>query len=51
MEGKPQKRLKDVSADEKGVHAVAHYCGISPTGSNSTTGQVHKIVKVLEEIH
>jgi len=33
MEGKPQKRLKEVSADEIGrlIQAVAYYCGISPT--------------------
>jgi len=37
MEGKPQKRLKEVSADEKGrlIQAVAHCCGFSPTESNS----------------
>jgi len=30
MEGKPQKRLQDVNADEKGllIEAVDHYCGI-----------------------
>jgi len=53
MEGNPQKRLQDVSADEKRglFQAVAHYCGTSPTGSNTTTGQIRRIVEVLEETH
>jgi len=53
MEGKPQQHMQEVSADEKGrlVQAVAHYCGISPTGSNITTGQNRRIVEFLEEIH
>jgi len=40
MEEKHQKRLKEVSADEKGrlIQAYALYCGFSPTGSNSTKG-------------
>jgi len=40
MEGKPQNRLLEVSADEIGrlIQAVALFCGISPTGSNTTTG-------------
>jgi len=40
MDGKPQDRLQEVSADETGrlIQAVALYCGISPTGSNTTTG-------------
>jgi len=40
MEGKPQNRLQEVSADEIGrlIQAVALYCGISPTRSNSTKG-------------
>jgi len=44
---------KEVSADEKGclIQAVAHYCGTSPTGSNTTAGQIRTTVKVLEEIH
>jgi len=38
MEGKPQNRMQEVSADEIGlqIQAYALYCGISPTGSNST---------------
>jgi len=38
MEGRPQNRLQEVSADEIGhqIQAYALYCGISPTGSNST---------------
>jgi len=53
MEGRLQKRLQQVSADEKGrlIQAVAHYCGTSPTGSKITTGQVRGIVEVLDEIH
>jgi len=53
MERKPQKRLQGVSADKKGrlVQAVAHYCATSPTGSNTTIGQIRRIVEVLEEIH
>jgi len=41
MEGKPQNRLQAVSADEIGclIQAVALYCGISPIGSNTTTGE------------
>jgi len=40
MEGKPQNRMQEVSTDEIGrlVQAVALYCGISPTESNTTTG-------------
>jgi len=51
-EGQPQNRLQEVSADEIGrlIQAVAHYCGISPTGSNTTTGQIRRIVAVLEDI-
>ncbi|XP_037727972.1 uncharacterized protein LOC119558648 isoform X1 [Drosophila subpulchrella] len=39
MDGKPQNRLQEVSADEIGclIQGVAHYCGILPTGSNTTT--------------
>jgi len=49
MEGNPQNRLQEVSADEIGrlIQAVVHYCGISPTGSNTTTGQIRRIVEVL----
>jgi len=38
MEGKPQNRLQEVSADATGriTQAVALYCGLSPTGSNTT---------------
>jgi len=52
MEGKPPNRLQEVSANEIGrlIEAVAHYCGISPTGSNTTTGQVRRIVAVLKDI-
>jgi len=49
MEGNPQNRLQEVSADEI-IQAVAHYCGISPTGSNTTTGQIRRTVAVLEDI-
>jgi len=51
MGGKPQKHLKEVSADKKGhiIQAVAHYCGTLPTGRNTTTGHVRRIVEVLEE--
>jgi len=40
MEGNPQNRMQEVSADEIGrqIQAYALYCGISPTGSNSTKG-------------
>jgi len=40
MEGKPQNRIQKVRADEIGrqIQAYALYCGISPTGSNSTKG-------------
>jgi len=50
---KSQKRLQEVSADEKGrsFQAVAFYCGTSPTGSNTTKWQICGIVEVLEEIH
>jgi len=53
MEGKPQKRMQVVSADEKVrlIQAVAHSCGISPTRSNTTTGPIRRIVEVLKEIH
>jgi len=46
MKEKPQKRLKEVSADEKGhlIQDFAHYCGTWPTGSNTTTGQIRRIV-------
>jgi len=44
MEGKPQARLQEVKA-------VAHYCATPPTGSNTTTGQIRRTFKVLEEIH
>jgi len=52
MEGKFQNRLHEVSADEIGrlIQAVARYCGISPTGSNTTTGQIRRIDAVLEEV-
>jgi len=52
MEGNPQNRQQEVSADEIGrlIQAVAHYCGISPTGSNTTTGKILKIIAVLEDI-
>jgi len=51
MEGKPQNRLQ-VSADEIGrlIQAVAHYCRISQTGINTTTGQIRRIVALLEDI-
>jgi len=50
---KALKRLQEVRTDEKGrlIQAVAHYCGISPTRSNTTTGKIGRIVEVLEEIH
>jgi len=53
MERNPQNRQQDVSADETGrlIQAVAQYCGTSPTGSNINTGQIHKLVEVLEGIH
>jgi len=40
MEGNPQNRMQEVSADEIGrqIQAYAIYCGISPTGSHSTKG-------------
>jgi len=49
MKGKHQKRVQDVSADEKGrlIQGVALYCGTSPTGSTT----IPSIVEVLEEIH
>jgi len=45
--------MQEVSADEIEcqIQAYALFCGISPTGSNSTKGQVRRIVEVLEEIH
>jgi len=38
MKVKPQNRLRKVSADKKGrlIKAVAHYCGTSPKGNNTT---------------
>jgi len=38
MEEKPQNRIQKVRADEIGrqIQAYALFCGISPTGSNST---------------
>jgi len=50
MGGKPQ-HLQEVSADDKRhiIQAVAHYCGTSPTGSNTTTGHIRRLVEVLEE--
>jgi len=40
MEGELQNRTQKVRADEIGrqIQAYALYCGISPTGSNSTKG-------------
>jgi len=40
MEGEPQNRMQEISADEIGPHIqdYALYCGISPTESNSTKG-------------
>jgi len=44
MEGKPENRLQEVSADDIGrlIQAVAHYCSISPkkyfTRRNTTSG-------------
>jgi len=40
MEGKRHNRIQKVRADEIGrkIQAYALYCGISPTGSNSTKG-------------
>jgi len=35
----------------KNEWAVAHYCGISPTETNTTTGQTCRIVEEVEEIH
>jgi len=32
------------------IQADAHYCGISRTGSNTTTGPMRKIDEVLEEM-
>jgi len=39
MEGKHQNQLQEVSVDEIGrlIQAVALYCGILKTGSNTTT--------------
>jgi len=52
MEGKPQNRLQEVRADElRLIQAVAHYCETWPTGSNTTTGQIRRIVEVLDKIH
>nr|XP_036678466.1 uncharacterized protein LOC118879674 isoform X2 [Drosophila suzukii] len=50
MVGKPQKRLQDVTTDEirRIIQAVAHYCETSPTGTNTTTGQIRRINEVLE---
>jgi len=39
MEGKPQDRMQEVSADEMGRQIQALDCGISPTGSSSTKGK------------
>jgi len=46
---KHQKRLKEVSANEKGrlIQAVAHYWGTSPTGSNTTAGQIRRIIEAV----
>ncbi|XP_037731853.1 uncharacterized protein LOC119562719 isoform X2 [Drosophila subpulchrella] len=43
MKGSLQKTPQEVSAVEKVrlIQAVAHYCEVSPTGSNITTGQIH----------
>jgi len=51
MEDKTQNRQQEVSADKNGrlIQAVAHYCGTSPAGSNSTTWQIRRVVKVLEK--
>jgi len=40
MEGKPENRMQEVSAGQIGrqIQAYVFYCGISPTGSNSTKG-------------
>jgi len=48
-----KKNTKNVSADEKGrlIQAVAHCCGTWPTGTNTTTRQICRIVEALEEIH
>jgi len=53
MEGRHQKRQKEISANERGhlIEAVAHYIVTWPTGSNTKTGQIRRIVKVLEMIH
>jgi len=53
MESEPKIRLQEVSADEKEplFQAVAHYCGTSPKGSNTTTGLIRRIVEMQEEIH
>jgi len=50
MVGKTKKRLQDVIADEKEriVQAVSHYCETSPTGTNTTTGQIRRIDEVLD---
>jgi len=52
MEGKPQSRLQEVSANEKGrlIIAVVYHCGMLPTGSNTTTRRIRRIVAVLEDI-
>jgi len=50
MEGKP---LREVSADEKGT-PYPSCCSLLwefTAGSNTTTGEIRRIVKVLEEIH
>jgi len=53
MEEKHQERIKEISANEKGhlIEAVAHCCGTWPTGCNTTTGQIRRIVEALEKIH
>jgi len=50
---KTQKTTAEGQGDEKGrlFQAVAYYCRTLPTGSNTTTGQIRRIVEVLEEIH
>jgi len=49
MEGNPQNRIQEVSADEIGrqIQAVAIYCGNSPTGSNTTKGDNSHVHQLL----
>jgi len=50
---KSRRRTPKTPADEKErlIQAVAHFCGTSHTGSNTTAGQIRRIVEVLKNIH